>query len=294
LRALGFENFRYTSKRFGLWRIAFGIYLFYYYLRLFPFARELFTQETGMPGADAMSAASFFPQAILNFDSSLFVYSLLSLCAICSLMIVFGFKRRLAATILWPLVMWMYNRNKMTDSPEYSFINWLIFISIFIPTGEAYAVDGEDSEWKFPPIFYWGAWIVLTFGYLAAGVKKYQLHDAVWLNGSAMYYVLSKDNARWAWFGNFFDQVPLVLFYPLTWGGMVFEMFAPLFAFFRRTRFWWWIFSTFTHLILLFFVNLAEVSFGMLVFHLFVFDENWLSSNSLSRLKAVGFKAGTQ
>ena len=278
-------TFRYTSRRFGMWRIAFGFYLFYYYLRLFPFARELYTHETGMPRLDSLSAHSFFPEFLLNYDSSGFVYGLLGVCSIASLMILLGWKRRVGAMILWPCVMWLFNRNKLTDSPEYGFINWLIFVSIFIPSGEGCALDKEDPDWKFPPIFYWGGWIVLTVGYFAAGIKKYQLHDVTWINGTAMYYVLAKDNARWAWFGNFFDSIPLVLFYPLTWGGMYLEIFAPLFALFRKTRIAWWIVSTLTHFLLLFFVNLAEVSLGMILFHLFLLDENWLPAFSINHRK---------
>jgi hypothetical protein len=274
------DNFHYTAKRFGIWRIAFGVYLLFYYLRLYPFAKELYTTEVGMPPAYMMSASSFFPEALLNFDSSPVVYTLLALCALCSVMIILGFKRRIAALVLWPLAAWLFNRNTMTDSPDLGFVNWLIFLLIFIPSGEAYAldkkIDKKDSSWKMPVIFYWAAWTVLGFGYFSAGMMKFQLHDPTWSNGTAMYYVLAKDNARFAWFGNLFDHFPRTVFYPFTWGGIYLEMGAPLFILFRKTRIWWWIPSTVIHILLLFFVNITEVSLGMILFHFFVFDEKWL------------------
>jgi len=270
-----------------MWRIAFGLYMAYYYLRLLPYSVEMFSSDRNLPGADLVALNSYFPDALLNYDSSWVVQLILIFSVVFSLMIALGWKRRIGALCLWPLLMWMYNRNPSGDSPEYEYINWLVFILIFIPGGEAHGLDEEDPQWKFPPIYYWGGWLLLSLGYAIAGIAKYRSHNQNWFDGTAMYYILATDNARRGWYGNFFDHFPKEVFYPITWGSLYLEMFAPLCVLFRRTRLWWWCISTVVHFVILIFINIPQVSYGMILFHLFVFDENWLNGTRFMKKETL-------
>lgn len=64
----------------------------------------------------------------------------------------------------------------------------------------------------------------------------------------------------------------------VTWGTLVLEiLFAPL-ALSRRLRPWVWLAMCGLHLGIIAVVDFADLSFGMLMVHLFVFDRRWLGS----------------
>jgi len=272
---LKWEKFKYSSEQFGLWRILFGLYLVYYYFGLLPYGTELFSRD-GFVADFVLGNRTLFPEFMLNWDSATQVQIMIGLCGLFSILITLGYFRKVAAFGLWLLTMWFYNRNPYTNSPEYSFINWLIFACMFIPTGEAFSIGKKDPNWKMPKYFYWGAWILLVVGYGYSGSAKFKAMDENWLNGTAMYYVLVTDNARLHWYGQLFDAIPKVFFIPVSWGALACQTFAPVFAYFRKLRPWWWLISTLVHIGLLLLVNVAQVSSGMIIFHLFVFDSRWI------------------
>jgi len=272
------DPIQYPSKQFGIWRMAFGFFLTFYFLRLLPYATEVYSSAGAFPHVYGPSqpALSYFPDFLLAIDSPFMANLIVGICAGLGVLIMIGFKRKGAAFFLWLLVMWLYNRNPLTDSPDYEFVNWLIFVLIFIPDGEVYSIGRKNPDWKMPMLFYWGAWIILSLGYLYAASSKLKNNDPSWLDGSAMYYILASDNSRLAWYGDLFQVLPRSFFLPITWSVLVVQGAAPFFAFFRTTRPWWWLMITAMQIGILLFINVPEVTFGMLLYHAFLWDQNWM------------------
>lgn len=271
------DDHQYSSKQFGIWRIVFGLYLTFYYLRLLPFVKEMFSRE-GMFLQVIELANTYYPRRLLSFDSVPAVQWMGIFCVLFSILITLGVLRRTASFGLCLITMWFFNRNPHMHSPEYEFINWLILICIFIPIGERFALSKVNPKWEMPKYFYWGAWTLLALGYFHAGTTKFMANHPTWMDGTAMYHVLVTDNARQVWYGHLLDNVPMYFFYPLTWGALISQSFAPVFVSIRRLRPWWWLLSSGVHFGLLGFVTLAQVSWGMLIFHFFVFDPSWVKA----------------
>jgi len=264
-------SFSYSSKLFGYWRFAFGFFLTFYYIRLFPYAAELFSRDGAFP--DLVNRAGFLLRV---FQSAHAAQAIVLGCIASSALIMLGWGRRVAAFVLWLLVCWLYNRNLYTHSPDYEFVNWLIFALIVIPEGEEFSFGKIKSDWTMPKEIYWGAWIVLAVGYFCAGVNKLRFHDTSWWDGSALYYVLTTDNTRLGWYGHVLDQIQPIYFRPLTWGTLVLQIGSPILASMRFTRFAWWVGMTAMHVFILMFINLPEVTVGMLFFHVFLWNREWL------------------
>jgi len=282
---LKLDPIQYPSKQFGIWRILFGLFLTFYYVRLFPFATELFSNKGALANFPAIMSArtTFYPSWILAWDSPVLVKAILIACILLSVCIMIGLRRRASAFALWILIMWLYNRNLYADSPDYCFVNWLVFILAFIPEGEKYAVRSEDPNWKMPQSFYWAAWIIISVGYMYAGTSKFKSGDSTWRNGMAMYYVLTTDTGRLSWYGSFFDNFPYAFFAATTWGVLFFQTTSPFIVPFRSLRLWWWLVITSMQLGILMFVNLPEVTLGMLLFHGLLWDPAWINQLKESR-----------
>jgi len=272
------DDFLYTREQFGLWRAAFGLYLVVCYARVYPYGVELFGRNGTFPDWKLSAGPSFFPRFLFALDSDNGVKAMMIASIFLAVLIMLGFYRKIAALLLWVLVMWFYNRNSIADSPEYGFVNWLIFACIFIPEGEAFSLSKPDLGWRMPKFFYWGAWIVLGFAYFYAASSKFRGNDPAWVDGTAMYYVFVTDNARLAWYGRAFDKIPKFFFIPISYGALAMQMLSLVFMYFRKSRPWWWLVSTATHVGLLFFVNLGQLTFGMIFFHFFLFDSRWIEA----------------
>jgi hypothetical protein len=285
-----FKEFKYTSRQFGIWRIAFGMYLFVYFLKIFPFREEVYINHGICPGileSGETFFGSFFPKFMLYLSLPQ-VELILSAALIFSFLIMVGLYRRVAAFGLWFMTNWLGNCAPTANSPELDYVNWLIVALVLIPAGEKYSLGRKNPGWYMPRNIYWGAWIVIAFAYFYAGYIKLQRLDPSWVDGKFMYYLVQTHIFRYTWYGDFFENLPVLFFKIWSWSALLFETGAFLFVPFRQSRIFWWVMSTSAVLVSLALLNISQVFFGMLLYHLFLIDLNWINeAKALKNRKAA-------
>ena len=142
-----------------------------------------------------LSPASF-SMHMLNgtaaFQSALFL-----LAGVCALMMVIGWRTRVATVASWVLLVSLHNRNTVVLSGEDQLLVLLMFWAMFLPTGARFSVDAalDCGSDRVPNRFF----SVATAALLVQGVSMYFFsallkNDAVWVpNGTAVYYALQLD-----------------------------------------------------------------------------------------------------
>jgi len=266
---------RYSGYHFAVFRVLFGVYLAGYLLTVLPYAAELFGAHSFWVTAPRGGFAfrQVFP-SILDSDAvamhaSAFIGVLVGL----SLSFALGIGRRFAAVLLWYGLTCLVNRSPGILNPSHAFIGWLCLASAIVPAGEPWRVGRRRPSWAMPPALFWGAWWVLALGYSASGFAK--LKSAGWLDGTAMALTLDMAYARHGWARAALLAAPGVVLRLCTWSVLGIEIGFALLALFPRTRRFAWYAAVLMHCALLVLFDFWELSVGMLLFHVFTFDDRW-------------------
>ena len=253
---------------FAIFRIIFGTYLAIHFVNLIPYASELYSREGVLADASLNFTAGRFPNLLTAVDSpigaSLFVSSL----AILSVMLIFGVRRRTVSLLLWYGWACLFHRNNLISNPGLPFIGWLLLASAAVP--------GEDEEGhiRIPQPLFAGAWLIMALSYTISGYHK--LSATSWTDGSAIIHLMSNPLARDTAFRTFMLSLPGALLRLMTWGVLALEvLFLPL-SLFHRGRLVAWVAMVGAHLGILTCVNFSDLTFGVLMVHVFTFDPSWL------------------
>lgn len=272
-RAEGF----YSATQFGLWRMAFGLYLSYYLILTFPYAPEIYSRNGIFSDPDILWNYSVFPVWFLHFDSEATIRVLFLISMALALMIALGIWRRMAALCIWAIFTFLLSRNPSTAySPEVPYIQWLLLACTLVPAGEAWSLTARDRKWSMPKSLYNGAWLVVTVGYFYAGYEKLISVDASWRNGTAVYYAIEYEPTRRMWFGEFFNHVPMTFFFVPTMLTLLGELGGVVCLFSIHARCVWFLIMMLMHISVLFLSKLDQVSLGMIVVQFFLWDHRWL------------------
>ena len=128
--------------------------------------------------------------------------------------------------------------------------------------------------WQFSRPLQTAAWFLLAAGYSFSGYTK--LVSPSWLDGTALMRVLESPLARPGFLRDAVLALPVPLLRWMGYGALALELlFLPL-ALVPRLRPWLWSAMLGMHLGLIALIDFADLSFGMMVFHLFVADPAWL------------------
>lgn len=264
-----------TSRfQFAFFRIIFGVYLIWHFILLIPFSAELFSSE-GILGDPKLNLTyGIFPSPFWISDSSYTAIFMTSIGALLSISFTLGYKRKISAFIIWYILASLFNRNMLISNPSLPYVGLALLLTLFIPS-EGYSVSKNEAEdWKFPRAIYWTAWIALAVGYTFSGIVK--LDSPSWADGTAIYHLVTNPLARPSILRDLSLNFPIEFFKVFTWISLAGEiLFLPL-SFSRKTRFLAWLVMFMMHLGILSMVAFADLTFGMLIFHLFVFDAGWL------------------
>lgn len=123
------------------------------------------------------------------------------------------------------------------------------------------------------PIFL-AAWTLMAVGYTYSGLTK--LDSPSWLDGTAVTHVLENPLARPGAFRTLILSMPVPALAVATWCALAFEiLFAPL-SLSARLRPFVWSAMLGMQLSLIALIDFADLTFGMVVLHLFTFDPAWL------------------
>ncbi|MEZ4237713.1 MAG: hypothetical protein R3F59_16505 [Myxococcota bacterium] len=129
-------------------------------------------------------------------------------------------------------------------------------------------------DWRVPPAIRTVAWLVLGAAYTYSGITK--LWSASWLDGSALHHVLDNPLARPGLLRTWLLGAP-VLTTAASFAALGVELVALPLACWPRARPWLWLALLGLQVGLLVLVDFADLTLGMVVVQLLVFDPSWLS-----------------
>jgi predicted DCC family thiol-disulfide oxidoreductase YuxK len=265
-----------STVHLSTFRVLLGVYLLQHFLLLVPFAAELFSGVGLFPEAKALPSFGVFPNPLFLFDAPAFAVLFLLLLCLLSVLLTFGWRRRICALCIWFGWAALLSRAPFIANPSIPFIGLLLLGLAALP-GDLSTPAARSSAallWK-------GVWVILALSYTVSGLHK--LGSPSWLDGSALSELTRNPLARDYFVTTLFSQAPWWITAVCTWGALGLEiLFAPL-ALFRLTRPWVWLAMVGLHLGILSMVSFADLTLGMLLVHLFTFDEGWIAS----RVKAA-------
>lgn len=265
-----------TPGQFSLFRVLFGAYLAIHFATQLPHARELFSNQGVLPDPRLNPLYGIFPDPLSAWGSpgftTFFITGLLAL----SLTFAAGFWRRTSALLLWFGWAALFNRNNLIANPSIAYVGVTLLFCAVIPAGEPWSLSAKHvrpSHWQFPAAAFWGAWLLMAAGYSASGYIK--LSSPSWLDGTAFRHLLDNPLARPGIARDMLLRLPDSVHAALTWGALAMELlFLPL-CIIRVGRLIAWTAMAAMHLGILVTVDFADLSFGMVMIHLFTFDARW-------------------
>lgn len=278
----------YGPTQFALFRAILGVYLTVHFAQLIPVSTEIFSNEGVIKNASSLPSYGKVPNILFSYDDPFTVTLFLSLLVLGSMMFTFGIYRRMCS--LWLYYGWMclLNRNPLISNPSVGYIGWILLACSTIPPGErmGFLLSKEEREkeakeakekskdrFEVPDILYYGSWIIIGVSYTASGIHKLQCGS--WLDGTALQYVLTSPVARQNNFILDFILSDMMYVKFMSWSSLFLEISCLFLGTFYRTRkFYWGSFIGF-HFGIIATVNFVDLTFGMIIAHLFTFDASW-------------------
>jgi len=266
----------YSPFQFAFFRIILGLFLAISFLRLIPYASELWSDHGMIPNASTNLTYGWFPDILNHYDSPFMVYCFIGILFILSILFTLGIYRRLTAFLLWYGWVCLFNRNNLVAHPGYPFISWFLLVYTVVPAGESLSLGKKrDPNWEMPKVIWIGCWIILAIGYSYSGIEKI-MDSPSWRNGYAVKFVLDSILARDYFLTNWVRSAPAIVLKIFNEYFLFLEcLYVPL-CLFKRTRMYAWIGMVLAHISILLLVDITDVSLIMILIHLFLFDSSWI------------------
>lgn len=276
----------WTGGQYSVFRALLGIYLFIHFVHLLPWSAELFSSQGLLPDRRESPLAIVFPGIYAISDAPWFVYATLSVAAAAALAFAAGWRDRLAAFLVWLVLASVFVRNPLIANPSMPYVGFMLIAHLFVPAAPYGSVAARnrvdpDGGWAQPRAVFLAAWVVLAVSYTYSGYTK--LLSPSWVAGDNIAFVLQNPLARPWLLRDFFLGLPPIFLTLLTWTVLYVELlFAPI-ALSSRARPWVWLAMLVIQFGFLFLLNFADLTTGMLLFHLWTFDPAWLPGRRFSR-----------
>jgi hypothetical protein len=271
----------WTARRYSLFRMVFGTYLFIHFVHLLPWGAEIFSSQGMLSQASdspIIRLAPWFPNVLAFADSPAFVTGLLAAGAGLSVLFAVGWFDRVAAVALWYLWACLFGRNPLIANPSLAFVGWMLLAHACLPRlPSALSLarrPDAGSSWRFPQPIFLAAWVVMALACSYSGYTK--LISPSWVDGSALARILDNPLARVGALREALLSLPAWALQVGTWAVLGLELlFAPL-ALSRRLRPWLWGVMLLMHLGLMLLLDFADLSLGIVMLHLFTVDPAWI------------------
>ncbi len=167
-------------------------------------------------------------------------------------------------------------------------IGWLLLALTLIPIGEPLSGKNiKNDEWYMPYYLFWGAWLISGLSYTISGIDKFM--SPSWQDGSAIIHIIHNPLARDWILRDILLLLPEYILYFQTWFALALEISFGLFCLFRKGRVTGWCLLLIMHISILLVLDFADLTLGVLMFHLFIFDSNWFKPKQTSVKKVVLF-----
>ncbi len=221
----------------AIFRIAMALIILADLVERSRFIVECYTDDGFLPRELVVSPDCYCSLQMLD-GSYAFQLGHFIVAGIAGLMLLIGYRTRLATIMCWMLMVSLHARNKFLLDAGDDLLRSMLFWSLFLPLGLRYSVDAQSKRSSDPQIVLSpaSAALLLQFAcvYFFAGWFK---TDEVWKNGTAIEYALGQ--SQWIQpAGAFLREYPELLSY-LTPSVVWFEILAPfcLFIPFQTRKF---------------------------------------------------------
>ncbi len=269
-------TFKISAYWFSIVRILMGAYCTLFFFFLTPKTEALFSDIGMFRDAKHHETFGYFPSILYYFNSPIFCRWFCILIILCSISLMIGLFRRSSAFLIWYGLCCFWNQNELFWSPALPFIGWQLLSYSFIPTGEPFTlpISNQKKDWEIPQGYIRIAWLTLGLAYSISGFYKFV--SPSWFDGSAIKQIMNWVWARDWLYVDLLQSLPDWCLNYLTWFTLASELlFLPL-IFFPAGRVIAWLCMTIIQINLIFIVDLFDLTFGVLLFHLFVFDYQWI------------------
>jgi predicted DCC family thiol-disulfide oxidoreductase YuxK len=261
--------------QFTAFRILFGSYLFVHFVHLLPWANELFGSQGVLADARLNPLHGLFPNPLVMIFWPSFPILFVAALSLLAVAFAAGFFRRTAALLLWFGWACLFNRNNLIANPGIPYVGLLLVLAALVPPGEplSFRARTRREPWSMPTMIFWCPWLLLALGYTYSGVWK--LFSPSWIDGTALLHLIENPLARPGPIRDWLLFCPAPVIKALTWTALAGEiLFLPLCAT-RRGRGVAWLWMLVMHIGILLVVDFADLTFGMVMVHLFTFDPAW-------------------
>ena len=259
----------WTARWYTGFRVLLGGYLATHLALLLPWAAELFSSAGVVPEAPASPLFRLMPSVFWLADGPAAATGVVAAGVGLALLVAAGQADRLAAVGLWWVWAMLLCRNPLTLNPGLPYAGLLLLVHAATPRPGA-----GDTAWRKPADLHAVVWVVLAAGYTYSGLWK--LASPSWIDGSAIRHVLDNPLARPGPLRDALLALPPAGLRAMTWAAHAAELaFLPL-ALSRRVRPWLWLAATAGHVLVLFLLDFADLTLGVLLVHAYAFEPAWL------------------
>ncbi len=267
------QKARYSERQFTTFRILLGVYLIIHFLALVPYAAELFSDSGILSDLTLNPFSASWPNPLFCWRSPAAASSLIIIAVLAAVKLSCGWHRKLSAVILIFIWSCLFTANPFIANPSLGYIGLLLALTLCIPAGEKITPSAKSS-WYMPAMVPWVAWAMMAIGYSFSGWLK--LSSPSWLSGDALAQVLENPLARPNGLRTLLLSLPAEILKLATWLTLAAEiLFLPL-CLSKKSRPWIWLTMTLMHIGIVFVIDFADLSCGMLLLHLFTFQTSWL------------------
>jgi predicted DCC family thiol-disulfide oxidoreductase YuxK len=273
-------SYEYSPYQFSAFRIVLGVYLVQHFAYLVPYSAELFSNAGVLPDPSVLPSWGAFPNIFFLVGSANGAMAIMAFLTLLSALFALGIARRPVALLLWYGWACLVGRNPFISNPGLPFIGLLLLLCAVIPTGEPWSLGkGQKREpWSLPPFVFAGFWALMAIAYTLSGIHK--MESPSWADGTAMLHLINNPLSRDNFVRDLMLLLPLTIIQLKTWGVLALEvLFAPL-CIFAWTRKWAWLAMVAMHFGILSVVDFADLTWGVLMAHIFTFDQRWVPARS--------------
>ncbi|MES2643643.1 MAG: hypothetical protein V4850_29425 [Myxococcota bacterium] len=276
---------------FAVVRVAIGVQLAVHYARLYPWATTLYSDQ-GMLADPARNPVALGFSPLHHLDAPWMIQAVVLGLVGLSLAFAAGLFTRTAGVLLALGAATLWHRNMLTLNPSLPYLGFFLLAHAFARPNPPWSIDrwrarraGGSAAWcgfadRLPRDVLGALWVVFTVGYSFSGYTK--LVSPSWADGSAVARMLRGPIALDNPLVHALAALPDAVLAVATWGTLGLELLAAPLALSRRLRPALWLALFGMHAGLLGLVGLQDISWGMLVTHLALFDPRWLRRRAAS------------
>ena len=281
----------YSKYQFALFRIIFGSYLALHFAYLIPWVDDIWSNQGVLADPTLNFTYGAFPNPLWLWDAPIVVTLFVTALFVASIFMVLGYFRRSASLFLWFGWACLFHRNNLISNPGIPMVGWLLLACALIPKGEAWSLKRTDTiapQWALPKELFWGAWIIAGVAYTLSGIDKAMAPS--WRDGTAIIHLLNNPLARDYFWVDLLAALPMWVHKLLTWSTLALEIGFGVLCFFRKTRLFAWLAIMALHLGILTVIDFADLTFGVILLHLFTIEPRWfINAGQETKNKIVFF-----